>query len=77
MDFLSNLVNRFRQSPQQLTGQGMARQGAETIANRPYQLYVQEMQMTGQQALPMEEWLKQYRQPEDSGVVPVGMGRGY
>jgi hypothetical protein len=76
MEFLSNLINRFRQSPQQLTGQGIARQGAETIAARPYQLYTQEMQMMGQQPLPMEEWLKQYRQqPEEA--MPVRMDQRY
>lgn len=56
MDFLSSLMNRFRGRPQDLTGQGMAQQAGNVLADRPYQLYSQETQALGEQPMPYEQW---------------------
>lgn len=73
MDFLSDLINRFRKSPQQLTGQGIARQGAEVLADRPYQLYMQETKQMGEQPMSYEQWKAQQMQQQEqpSGIQPV------
>ena len=63
MDFLSSLMNRFRDRPQDLTGGGMAQQAGNVLADRPYQLYSQETQALGEQPMPYEQWkMMQMRQ---------------
>ncbi len=70
MDFLSSLMDRFRGRPQDLTGQGIAQQGGNILADRPYQLYMQESQQMGEQPMPYEQWraMQQQQQPQQQPV---------
>ena len=62
MEFLSDLINRFRKSPQQITGAGAARQAGDILADRPYQLYMQETKAMGEQPMSYEQWKAQQMQ---------------
>lgn len=69
MDFLSSLLDRFRGRPQDLTGGGMAQQAGNILADRPYQLYMQESQQMGEQPMPYEQWkAMQMQQPQQQPV---------
>jgi len=70
MDFLSSLMDRFRGRPQDLTGQGIAQQGGNILADWPYQLYMQESQQMGEQPMPYEQWraMQQQQQPQQQSV---------
>lgn len=78
MDFLSSLMNRFRGRPQDLTGQGMAQQAGNVLADRGYQLYSQETQALGEQPMPYEQWnaMRMQGQPQQQPMQqPVNYQR--
>lgn len=57
---MSSLADQLRQlvggQPQRAVGGGMARQAADQLSGRGYQMYVQEARALGQTPLPQQAW---------------------